>query len=74
MKLTRERVRAIQRAQRDGMPREDLRPYAGQWVAIRKGRVVAANPDVKALVADPRFGPDDTLWPVQEDFDAPLIV
>ena len=39
----------IQRQQQESMPREDLRPYAGQWVALRDGHVVACDIDAVAL-------------------------
>jgi Family of unknown function (DUF5678) len=45
-------------------PREDTRPYAGKWIAIREGRIIAVADDSVTLLADPEVGPDDQLIPV----------
>ncbi len=46
------------------MPREDLKPYAGQWVALREGHVVASDLDPVALRDRPDVEDTDTLMPV----------
>jgi Family of unknown function (DUF5678) len=46
------------------MPREDLKPYAGQWVALRDGHVVASDLDPVALRDRPDVQDTDTLMPV----------
>lgn len=45
-------------------PKEDLAPYAGRWVALRDGYVVAAELDSVALRNNPAVKPDDVLMPV----------
>jgi len=74
VKLTPEHVRRAERAQEELTPKEDLRAYAGQWVAIRRGRVVTSRPDPKELLDDPRVRPGDGLICVPERLDLPLIL
>jgi hypothetical protein len=64
----------IQTAQRETIPHEDLSPYAGQWVALRDGHVVASDIDAVALRANPEVGEDDMLVPVPRDGSAILIL
>ncbi|MGH2902255.1 MAG: DUF5678 domain-containing protein [Solirubrobacteraceae bacterium] len=45
-------------------PREDLRPYAGKWVALRDGYVVASAEDSVTLRDDPSVRETDQLLPV----------
>jgi len=54
-------VQEIQREQQAMMPKEDLVPYAGQWVALRDGRVVASDLDGVALRGNPAVSEADTL-------------
>jgi hypothetical protein len=74
VRLTRKQIRGIQQDQLDASPNEDMRPYAGQFVAIRKGCVVAAHFDVRRLVEDPRYREGDVIAPVPERFDLELIL
>lgn len=46
---------------------EDLAPYAGSWVAIRDGVVIANALDPLELRDDPRVRDDDMLMPVPDD-------
>ncbi len=64
----------IQREQQESMPREDLRPYAGQWVALRDGHVVACDIDAVALRNNEAVSETDTLIPVPLDRNAILIL
>ena len=57
-------VEEIQREQQGAMPQEDLSPYAGQWVALRDGRVVASDIDPVALRENPEVTETDALFPV----------
>jgi hypothetical protein len=57
-------VEELVRAQQNVLPKEDLTPYAGQWVALRNGRVVAHDIDAVALRANPDVSEDDVLLPV----------
>lgn len=57
-------VLEIQSQQQAIMPREDLKPYAGQWVALRDGQVVASDLDPLALRDNPSVTETDTLMPV----------
>jgi hypothetical protein len=45
-------------------PKEDLRPYAGKWVALRDGYVVASADDSVSLRDDPAVRESDQLLPV----------
>ena len=44
----------IVRRDQPPLAREDLAAYAGEWVALRHGRVVAAASSLPALRSDPR--------------------
>jgi hypothetical protein len=43
---------------------ENLDPYDGRWVAMRKGRVVAHAPDEETLRAQPHLEDEDLVFPV----------
>ena len=45
---------------------EDLTPYAGSWVAIRAGKVVASALDPVELRDRPDHREDDLLMPVPD--------
>lgn len=47
------------------MPKEDLTPYAGHWVALRDGYVIASALDAVTLRAQPEIHEDDVLIPVR---------
>ena len=57
-------VEQIAREQNRMLPKEDLTPYAGRWVALRDGQVIATNIDAVALRDDPEVTSEDTLLPV----------
>jgi hypothetical protein len=46
------------------LPPGDLEHYAGQWVAVRGGVVVASAPDEKALRALPEVEDGDDVYPI----------
>ena len=46
------------------MPKEDLAPYAGLWVALRNGYVVASATDASLLCQRNNVQHGDTLMPV----------
>jgi hypothetical protein len=52
--------------QSDLLIREDLTPYAGSWVAIRDGKVVATALDSVELRDKPEVHDDDVLMPVPD--------
>jgi hypothetical protein len=64
----------IQHQQDETMPREDLSRFAGQWVALRDGRVVASDIDPVALRDNPQVTATDDLVPVPADGAAILIL
>jgi Family of unknown function (DUF5678) len=64
-----ESVRDAENAQRDSMPREDLRRFAGEWVALRKGKVVGHDEDLGRLRRRDGARPDDVLIPVPRTED-----
>jgi Family of unknown function (DUF5678) len=43
---------------------EALKIYAGKWVALRAGEVIAAAEDYHALVADEHVEPTDAIFHV----------
>lgn len=45
---------------------EDLTPYAGSWVAIRNGKVIASALDAVELRDNPEVRDDDFLMPVPD--------
>jgi hypothetical protein len=45
---------------------EDLTPYAGSWVAIRDGKVIASALDSVELRNSPDVDEDDFLMPVPD--------
>ncbi len=52
--------------QADLVIREALTPYAGSWVAIRDGKVVASALDAVELRDKPEVHADDMLMPVPD--------
>jgi hypothetical protein len=65
---------ALEEAQSRVMPKEDLTPYAGQWVALREGHVVAAELDPVALRERADVLPSDDLMPVPASTHATLMI
>jgi Family of unknown function (DUF5678) len=57
-------VEQLEREQQEVLPKEDLSPYAGQWVALRDGHVVAADLDPVALRDKDEVSETDILMPV----------
>ena len=53
-----------QAQQKTLVPKDDLAPYAGQWVALRDGHVIASDLDAVALRDNPVVTSEDTLLPV----------
>jgi hypothetical protein len=47
--------------------REDLTRYAGSWVAIRDGKVIASALDPIELRDSPKVREDDLLMPIPDD-------
>jgi hypothetical protein len=60
--------------QSDLVIREDLTPYAGSWVAIRDGKVVASALDAVQLRDTPEVHEDDVLMPVPDRTDGVYIL
>lgn len=54
--------------------REDLTPYAGSWVAIRDGKVVASALDSVELRDKPDVHDDDVLMPVPDRTEGVYIL
>jgi len=67
-------VEELERQQQEALPKEDLSPYAGQWVALRDGRVIASEVTGVALRDHPEVGEDDILMPVPPASGAVLIL
>lgn len=53
---------------------EDLTPYAGSWVAIRGGKVVASALDSVELRDQPDVHDDDVLMPVPDRTEGVYIL
>lgn len=45
-------------------PLEDTRPYAGKWIAVRAGHIIASADDSVSLQKNPDVRSDDQLIPV----------
>lgn len=60
--------------QSDLMIREDLTPYAGSWVAIRDGKVVASALDSVELRDKPAVQDGDVLMPVPDRTEGVYIL
>lgn len=58
--------RRVEEAQKDSMPKEDLTPYIGEWVALRHGYVVCNGLSPSELIAHPDYQQGDTLLPVPQ--------
>ncbi len=54
----------IQQQQEAVMPHGDLAPYAGQWVAVRDGEVIAHDVDPERLKEHSEVRAGDALIPV----------
>lgn len=54
----------VDEIQRAHLPKDDLKPYAGRWVALRDGHVVADALDAITLRDDPTVHDDDMILPV----------
>jgi len=67
-------VEEIQKQQEALMPKGDLTPYAGKWVAIRDGEVVASDIDSQRLREHDDVRPDDVLAPVAHADQGYLIL
>jgi hypothetical protein len=67
-------VQNIGREQERALSTEDLKPYAGQWVAIRDGRVVASAFEAVELRNHPEVSDDDTIIPVPTAAEDLLIL
>ncbi len=57
-------VHDLEQAQQKILPKDDLTPYRGQWVALRDGHVIASDIDAVALRDNPVVKSEDTLLPV----------
>jgi hypothetical protein len=53
---------------------EDLTKYAGSWVAIRNGKVVASALDSVELRDKPEVSEDDFLMPVPDAGSATFLL
>lgn len=67
-------VDELERAQEAVLPAEDLEPYRGMWVAIRRGRIIASNLAPVALRNDPKVRKTDTLTPVPAQRDGMYVL
>lgn len=64
----------VQEAQHQLAPKEDLTQYAGQWVALRDGYVVAHDLDPAALRARDEVHEGDAIIPVADAGDDFLLL
>jgi hypothetical protein len=51
---------------RSPVPAEAFDDYAGQWIAVREGEVVASGKSLSELDAQPEVRPDDPRFKVPE--------
>jgi hypothetical protein len=54
----------VARSQQELTPTEDLAPYAGKWVALRDGKVIASAADLQTLRHRRDVDSDDVAVPV----------
>lgn len=54
-------IRDVERRQRELALKESLDGYAGRWVALRNGRVVASSPDPRDLWANEAVQEGDAI-------------
>lgn len=64
----------LQREQERLLPADDLAPYAGKWVAVREGRVVATDLDPVSLRNHAEVSAEDVLWHVPAPTDGGLYI
>lgn len=64
----------VKEIQTEPLVTDDLKPYAGSWVAIRSGKVVASALDPVELRDDPEVRDDDALMPVPTAGEATFIL
>ena len=57
-------VKAVVEVQQDWVPKEDLRPFAGEWVALRHGYIVEHDRDLARLCEHPSVRVDDVFFKV----------
>jgi hypothetical protein len=57
-------VEETEEALSDWMPKEDLRQFAGEWVALRRGYVVEHDLDLARLREHPQVWDDDVFLSV----------
>ncbi len=57
------------RAQAETMPKEDLQPYRGLWVVLRKGYVIAADIEPRLIWTEENARQGDVLVAVPRDED-----
>lgn len=57
-------VRELDKAQQKLEPKDDLAPYAGQWVALRDGKVIASDIDPVRLRGQDGVTEEDVVLPV----------
>lgn len=53
---------------------DDLTPFAGRWVAIRDGHVIASDEDPQRLQQDPDVRSTDTFVAVGDDSTAFYLI
>lgn len=57
-------VQDLDKAQQKLEPKDDLAPYAGQWVALRDGKVIAHDIDPIRLREQDGVTEEDVILPV----------
>jgi hypothetical protein len=67
-------VQDVEREQEKLVPKDDLKPYAGQWVALREGHVIASDLDAVALRDKPEVRDDDAIIPVPRAEDGYFVL
>ena len=62
--MSRSVLEELEKSQDELVVEDDLTPYAGQWVAIRYGHVVAHDVDPAHLRENPDVEPNDVILAV----------
>ncbi len=61
-------------AQQAGHVGGSVAEYAGRWIAVRDGEVIASAASFEQIVDHPRVRHDDALTRVPDDPDAPYLM
>lgn len=71
---TRIQRQAVAQRQQRAFPEGDVSRYAGQWIAVRDGEVVASGPDIGSVRSDPAVREGDAFASIPSDPSATFLL